>query len=181
MLNSENCSCYISPRISDQSSANDNTQRLATTETTERHGNFNLFHFQNDQMWPVNMSGKMKGWPVNSQISSDIVCWPAVISSPELWTWHNQTHEKLYKFYKMPQNLQSLWRFLFTLPFLTPERFLPPYETVHVFCETCNHYATSKSDWINLWFNSLPGVFRNTTNLNFKKIFAKSSLFNNCH
>ena len=24
--------------------------RLATTETTEQHGNFNLFHFQNDQM-----------------------------------------------------------------------------------------------------------------------------------
>ena len=45
-----NGSCCISPRISDQSSANDNTQRLATTETTEQHGNFNLFHFQNDQM-----------------------------------------------------------------------------------------------------------------------------------
>ena len=80
-----NGSCCISPRISDQSSANDNTQRLATTETTEQHGNFNLFHFQNDQMWPVNMTGKTKGWPVNSQISPDIVRWPAVISSPDLW------------------------------------------------------------------------------------------------
>ena len=39
-----------SPRISDQSSANDNTQQLATTETTAQHGNFNSFHFQNDQM-----------------------------------------------------------------------------------------------------------------------------------
>ena len=78
-----NGSCCISPRISDQSSANDNTQRLAKTETTEQHGNFlNAFHFQNDQMWPVNMTGKTKGWPVNSQISSDIVRWPAVISSP---------------------------------------------------------------------------------------------------
>ena len=77
-----NGSCCISPRISDQSSANYNTQRLATTETTEQHGNFNLFHFQNDQMWPVNMTGKTKGWPVNSQISPDIVSWPAVISSP---------------------------------------------------------------------------------------------------
>ena len=36
--------------ISDQSSANDNTQRLATTEKTAQHGNFNLFHFQNNQM-----------------------------------------------------------------------------------------------------------------------------------
>ena len=79
-----NGSCCISPRISDQSSANDNTQRLATTETTEQHGNFNLFHFQNDQMWPVNMTGKTKGWPVNSQISPDIVRWPAVISSPAI-------------------------------------------------------------------------------------------------
>ena len=43
-------SCCISPRISDQSLANDNTQRLATTETTAQHGNSNLFHFQNDQM-----------------------------------------------------------------------------------------------------------------------------------
>ena len=77
--------CCISPRISDQSSANDNTQRLATTETTEPHGSFNLFHFQNDQMWPVNMTGKTKGWPVNIQISSDIVRWPAVISSPGIW------------------------------------------------------------------------------------------------
>ena len=42
--------CCISPRISDSSSANDNTQLLATTELTEQHGNFNLFHFQNDQM-----------------------------------------------------------------------------------------------------------------------------------
>ena len=56
-----NGSCCISPRISDQSSANDNTQRLAATETTEQHGNLNLFHFQNDQMWPVNMNGKTKG------------------------------------------------------------------------------------------------------------------------
>ena len=36
--------------FSDQSSANDNTQRRATTETTEQHGNLTLFHFQNDQM-----------------------------------------------------------------------------------------------------------------------------------
>ena len=34
--------------------------------------------------WPVNMTGKMKDWPVNSQIGSDIVRWPAVISSPEI-------------------------------------------------------------------------------------------------
>ena len=35
-------------------------------------------------MWPVNMTGKTKGWPVNSQISSDTVRWPAVISSPDI-------------------------------------------------------------------------------------------------
>ena len=45
-----NCSSCISPRISDQSSAN-YTQQLTTymywitTETTEKHGNFNLVHF----------------------------------------------------------------------------------------------------------------------------------------
>ena len=60
-----------------------------------------------------------------------------------------------------PQNLQSLGRFLVTLPFPTPESFLPPYETV--FREACNCYVvTSKSNQINLRFNLLPGVFRNT-------------------
>ena len=54
------------------------------TKTTEQHGNFNLFHFQYDRMWQVKMTGKTKGWPVNSPnaISLDIVCWPANISSP---------------------------------------------------------------------------------------------------
>ena len=32
---------------------------LITTETTEEHGNFNLFHYQYDQL--VNMTSKMKG------------------------------------------------------------------------------------------------------------------------
>ena len=54
------------------------------TKTTEQHGNFNLFYFQYDRMWQVKMTGKTKGWQVNSPnaISLDIVCWPAVISSP---------------------------------------------------------------------------------------------------
>ena len=50
--------------------------------TTEQHGNLNLFHFQYDQMWPVNMTGKTEGWLVNSPISPDIVRWPAIISIP---------------------------------------------------------------------------------------------------
>ena len=36
-------------------------------------------------MWPrpVNiMTSMMKGWPVNSPISLDIVCWPTLILSP---------------------------------------------------------------------------------------------------
>ena len=44
----------------------------------------NWFHFQYDRLWPVNMTGKMKSWLVNSPISPDIVRWPAVISSPAL-------------------------------------------------------------------------------------------------
>ena len=54
------------------------------TEKTEKQGNFNLFRFQYDWMWQVKMTGKTKGWPVNSPnaISLDIVYWPAVISSP---------------------------------------------------------------------------------------------------
>ena len=55
------------------------------TEITEQQGNFNLFHFQYDWTWQVKMTGKTKGWPINSPnaISLDIVCWPvAVIWSP---------------------------------------------------------------------------------------------------
>ena len=54
------------------------------TEITEQQGNFNLFHFQYDWTWQVKMTGKTKGWPINSPnaISLDIVHWPAVISSP---------------------------------------------------------------------------------------------------
>ena len=33
-------------------------------------------------MWSVNMTGKTKGWPANSPISLDIVCWLPIISSP---------------------------------------------------------------------------------------------------
>ena len=54
------------------------------TEIIEQQGNFKLFQFQYDWMWQVKMTGKTKGWPVNSPnaISLDIVCWPAVILSP---------------------------------------------------------------------------------------------------
>ena len=47
---------------------------LISTETTKQHGNFNLFHFLYDRMGLVNMTGKTKGWPVNSRSSQDIVC-----------------------------------------------------------------------------------------------------------
>ena len=48
---------------------------LISTETTEQHGNFHLpvFHFLYDRMGRVNMTGKMKGWSVNSPSSQDIV------------------------------------------------------------------------------------------------------------
>ena len=55
-----NVSSCILPRISDQSF---------------------FFQYDPDWMWPVNMPGKMKGWPVNFPVSPDIVRWPAVISS----------------------------------------------------------------------------------------------------
>ena len=57
------------------------------------------------------------------------------------------------------------------------EFFLPPSETV--FREACNHYVSSKSNGINLRFNSPPGVFRETfkEKKNFKKIYAKNPRF----
>ena len=55
-----NVSSCILPRISDQSF---------------------FFQYDPDRIWPVNMPGKMKGWPVNFPVSPDIVRWPAVISS----------------------------------------------------------------------------------------------------
>ena len=57
-------------------------------------------------------------------------------------------------------------------------RLLPPYETV--FREACNHYVTSKSNRINLWFKLLPGVFRNTKKVSGKSL-PKVPGFNNCH
>ena len=44
-----------------------------------------ICHFQYDWLWPVSITGKMKGWPVNFPISPDIVRWPAIISSPEVY------------------------------------------------------------------------------------------------
>ena len=44
-----------------------------------------FFQYDPDRMWPVNMTGKTKGWPVNFPISPDIVHWPAVISSFALY------------------------------------------------------------------------------------------------
>ena len=79
--------------------------------------------------------------------------------------------KKLYKSYKMPQNLQSLGCYLGALPFPMPESFLKPYKRLNFV------NGTSKSNRIHLRFNSLPGVFRNTTNLNFKKISTKNSRF----
>ena len=35
-------------------------------------------------MWPVNTTGKTKGWPVNSPISPDIAHWPAIVLSPDI-------------------------------------------------------------------------------------------------
>ena len=40
-----------------------------------------FFQYDPDGMWPVNVPGKMKGWPVNFPVSPDIVRWPAIISS----------------------------------------------------------------------------------------------------
>ena len=48
-------------------------------------------------MWLVNMTDKTKGWPVNSPIIPDIVCWPAMISSPALgFDLHTQKLEPPY-------------------------------------------------------------------------------------
>ena len=54
--------CCISPRISDQSSANDNTQRLATTETTESMEILIYFIFKTIKCdyWST-LTGKTKG------------------------------------------------------------------------------------------------------------------------
>ena len=65
----------------------------------------------------------MKPFQINIDIKTHL-------NEKTLWkvTWNNQKIKKLHKFYKTPRNLQSLGRFLVTLPFPTPESFLPPYE-----------------------------------------------------
>ena len=54
-----NGSSCISPKISDQSSEI-HSASLHTQITNEQHGNFDLFHFQYDRMWSVNMTGETK-------------------------------------------------------------------------------------------------------------------------
>ena len=51
------------------------------------------------------MTGKMKGWPVNSQIGSDIVRWPTVISSPVLTLLSFQTTQTL-----QPSKIRNLYK-----------------------------------------------------------------------
>ena len=58
-------------------------------------------------MWPVNITGKMKGWPVNSPISPDIVCWPAVISSPALDSRNMRTTATIQFNFKFFFNLDT--------------------------------------------------------------------------
>ena len=78
---------FISSRISDQNSTlNSNKLHTDNNWNNWTAWNFNLFHFQWDRMWMVNMTGKTKSWPVNSPISLDIVRWLVNISSPELGT-----------------------------------------------------------------------------------------------
>ena len=70
---------FISSWISDQNSTL-NSNKLHT-DNNWTAWNFNLFHFQWDLMWMVNMTGKTKSWALDSQISWDIVRWLANISS----------------------------------------------------------------------------------------------------
>ena len=86
---------------------------LITTETTEQQGNFNLFQFQYDQMWLVNITGKTRGWLVNSRISPDIVCWLTVILSPaQEWYWlpHGMSSDKVFSFFPLKAAiLNAIW------------------------------------------------------------------------
>lgn len=86
---------------------------LITTETTEQQGNFNLFQFQYDQMWLVNITGKTRGWLVNSPISPDIVCWLTVILSPaQEWYWlpHGMSSDKVFSFFPLKAAiLNAIW------------------------------------------------------------------------
>ena len=43
-------------------------------------------------MWPVNMTGKANIWPVKPPIRLDIVCWPAIISSPAMYDVYDLTY-----------------------------------------------------------------------------------------
>ena len=78
---------FISSRISDQNSTL-NSNKLHTDNNWNNWTalNFNLFHFQRNRMWMVNMTSKTKSWLVNSPISLDIVRWLVIILSPVFGT-----------------------------------------------------------------------------------------------
>ena len=78
---------FISSRISDQNSTL-NSSKLHTDNNWNNWTawNFNLFHFQCDRMWMVNLTGKTKSWVFKSPVGLEIVHWLANISSPEFGT-----------------------------------------------------------------------------------------------
>ena len=81
---------------------------LITTVTTDQHGNFNVFHFQYNQMWQVNVTDKTEGWPFNSPISLDIARWPAVISIPvTVYSFSITSLQFLHKSYNVQVQLKA--------------------------------------------------------------------------
>ena len=64
-------------------------------------------------MWPVNMTGETKSWPVNSQISSDIVRWPAVISRRQVQTFVEKIYLIEFRYKKPAVAFQALINVLY--------------------------------------------------------------------
>ena len=64
-------------------------------------------------MWPVNMTGETKSWPVNSQISSDIVRWPAVISRRQVQTFVEKIYLIEFRYKKPAVAFQALINILY--------------------------------------------------------------------
>ena len=58
-------------------------------------------------MWQVNMTGKMKGWSVNSPISLDIVHWPGIILTPASHLCHWLKKKTTFLMYSTDLNSPS--------------------------------------------------------------------------
>ena len=101
-------------------------------------------------MWQVNMTGKMKGWSVNSPISPDIVHWPGIILSPASHLCHWLKKKKTFLMYSTDLK--------FTITFVSLLLFLKLLKAEH----STYLLISNTMSWTRDYQNKAKRVFSNS-------------------